>query len=341
MGMASPTRATVVRRSRAHRCMAAARPRWPAFQRRPMSLRWFNGRTSTATVNDDLAAIYKYGDSDMGSCQERVQPTAWRPGPGTAPYRSGPGNWEWDRTKPVVGDFNGDGQRRPRCDLQVRRQRHGRACQERVGQRPGRPIRWATPYRSGPGNWEWDRTKPVVGDFNGDGHDDLAAIYKYGDSDMGVLVKHGSSLAYAGPVWTAPYRSGPGNWEWDRTKPVVGDFNGDGHDDLAAIYKYGDSDMGVLVKRGSPTGLTPGLGVDAPYRSGPGNWEWDRTKPVVGDFNGDGHDDLAAIYKYGDSDMGMLVKSGTARPDARARVDGPVPQWPRELGMGPDQARCR
>ena len=165
------------------------------------------------------------------------------------------------------------------------------------------PTVW---WDSGPGNWIWASSKPLVGDFNGDGKPDIAIAYDYGNSDMGLLVLANTGTSFrAAQSW---YRSGPGGVNLWAAKLVAADFNGDGKPDIAALYDYGNNDTALLVF------INTGSSFRAPvswWNSGPGNWAWGSSTPLVGDFNGDGKPDVMVMYDYGNSDMGLLFLANT------------------------------
>jgi hypothetical protein len=161
-----------------------------------------------------------------------------------------------------------------------------------------------TLFRSGQHNWGVSSTKYTVsGDFDGDGTDELAAMYDYGNNDMAIIVFDGDGTSKTSATW---FRSGPNNWGVPYTKYLVaGDFNGDGKDEIAAMYDYGNNDMSMIVF----TSATPGTFTSASwFRTGVNNWGVPYTKYVTaGDFNGDGKAEIAAMYDYGSNDMSMIV----------------------------------
>jgi hypothetical protein len=78
-------------------------------------------------------------------------------------------------------------------------------------------------------SWDATRTKPVAGDFNGDGRDDIGAFYDYTGSSTAVWAWSAKSSG----GFNAPTRMWDSTtWDATRTKPVSGDFNGDGRDDI-------------------------------------------------------------------------------------------------------------
>ena len=189
--------------------------------------------------------------------------------------------------KPLTGDFNGDG----RDDIVLIRQSSG----------------WHTvpvAFANGSGGWTitngnggsfaaWTATsdvRPLTGDFNGDGRDDIALIRQLsGWHTVPVAFANGSG------GWTITNADVGSFAEWAATsdvRPLTGDFNGDGRDDIALIRQ-----------------VSGWYTVPVAFANGSGGWNitngsvgdfagWAATsnvKPLTGDFNGDGRDDIALI----------------------------------------------
>jgi subtilisin-like proprotein convertase family protein len=137
----------------------------------------------------------------------------------------------------------------------------------------------------------------VTGDFNGDGHTDLA-VANAGDNNLSVLLGNGDGSFAAQTtiyVGNTPYAL------------VVGDFDGDGDTDLA-VANGGDNNLSVLLGNGDGSfaaQTTIDVG-DNPYAL------------VTGDFNGDSDTDLATVNRGGD-DVTVLLGHGdgtfTAQPE--------------------------
>lgn len=124
-----------------------------------------------------------------------------------------------------------------------------------------------------------------VGDFNGDGKDDIASA---SGSSVYMKLSNAGSFAFTGftsQTWfltTTPPQA-PQNPLWGSSDYTwIGDFNGDNRDDIASAV---GSSVRVHLSTGSSfTSQT--WNVTGPW-SVPG---WNR----VGDFNGDGRDDIAS-----------------------------------------------
>ncbi len=146
-------------------------------------------------------------------------------------------------------------------------------------------------------------TGPVgvaIGDFNGDGHPDLAVVNSNSNT---VSVLLGTANGTFGPQTTYAV----GAFPFD---VAIGDFNGDGHPDLA-VTNEGSTTVSVLLGKADGT-----FGTQTPYAVG--------FRPLgvaIGDFNGDGHPDLA-VTNSGDNTVSVLLSTSkpTAAPVSRFMV---------------------
>jgi len=298
------------------------------------ALGWSSGLGAWNSANNKLAA----GDFNHDGYQDIVsfynypanrQVKAWvwlNDGSGNylAPqvwWDSGVGNWDWAGTKLAVGDYNGDNQDDMVVFYGYAAQRQTRAF---VFTASGSgtfnaPVVW---WDSGAGNWDWDGTKLQVGDFNGDGSDDLAAFYGYfvQRQTRAFVFTAGASTFHSPSVW---WDSGPGNWDWAGTKLSSGDFDNDNKDDLLAFYGYFTQHQtrAFVFKAGAANIFNnPSIWWD----SGAGNWDWSGTKLQVGDFDSNSGSDIAALYGYGGNQTRIFVFS--ANPSA-ARFNSPGMWW--------------
>ncbi len=149
----------------------------------------------------------------------------------------------------------------------------------------------------------------VPGDFNGDGHLDLAVVdtTAYGAAEVSVLLGNGDGTFQ--PARTTPLGVfGPFSL-------VAGDFNGDGRLDLAFTDAEHNT-VEILLGNGDGTfqpAETVAAGIDGPL--------------VAGDFNGDGRLDLAVANEYS-NDVSVLLGNGdgTFQPQLTYAVGGLDPQ---------------
>lgn len=166
----------------------------------------------------------------------------------------------------------------------------------------------------------------AAGDYDGDGYHDLAVGAPY--EDVGAIANSGYIFTFrGGPGGLVPW-SGFGqtlgaNETDDRYGEALaaGDFDGDGRDDLA-IASPGEDTLGVVnagylfVYRGGAAGLTGWFGLHhqsiGPVLEG----EFFGKVLTVGDWHGDGRDDLAVGAPYLDDGKGAVwaFASATAAP---------------------------
>jgi hypothetical protein len=192
--------------------------------------------------------------------------TIWATGQGTGGYA----NKHW------IGDFNGDG-------IDDKLQLVGTGdwwVALSIGTSFSGEVPWAL-------NQDAGATKYFVGDFNGDGLSDILS-YRISTGEWKV------SLAKQNKA-TGVYSFGlPLRWSinlfTNTSQPLVGDFNGDGKDDILSISTPKDKIFKVALSNGNSFNLSTtwksfkDLNYDGIY---------------VGDFDGDGDCDLS-IYKYSD-----------------------------------------
>ncbi|MFE0775327.1 FG-GAP-like repeat-containing protein [Streptomyces sp. NPDC058861] len=176
-------------------------------------------------------------------------------------------------------------------------------------------------------SWGWYTSMRLTsGDYNGDGRDDVAALYTYaGSGDVWAFYTFPSRQD---GTFDAPRRAldGPAGWSTtSRMQIVSGDFDGDGLDDIAALRTEVNGALGLhtFIAQSGNTFRAPSRSW---YVSNQGKDFWgsgERTRIVSGDFNGDGRDDIAALYGYESGDLGLHT--------FLSQTDGgfakPVPSW--------------
>jgi len=182
----------------------------------------------------------------------------------------------WNEQKWLTGDFNGDGrddlanvfQNGRRADIDVYVSNNGSFTNQR----------WATQQ----GGF-WNNQKWLVGDFNGDGLDDLAKVFNDGNqASIDVHLSNGSNFTIG--RWATRQGGFANNQKW-----LVGDFNGDGRDDFANVFNDANqASINVYLSNGNSL-------ENVVWATQQGGFSEDQ-KWLTGDFNGDGRDDLANVF---------------------------------------------
>jgi hypothetical protein len=185
----------------------------------------------------------------------------------------------------VAADFNGDG----KLDVATADFSQG-AVSILLGNGDG-TFQQSTEYIAGSGP-----VSLVAADFNGDGKLDLAVA---NDAGVSILFGNGDGTFQAPVNYSA---------EYDPTSVATADFNGDGKPDLAVAVSCGDPQCdegygGVYILLNNGNGsfqspveymLTAAVPLDA----------------AVGDFNGDGIEDLITADGHLSGDVSVLLGNG-------------------------------
>ncbi|MBT2442209.1 VCBS repeat-containing protein [Streptomyces sp. ISL-36] len=290
----------------------------------------------TGDGRDDVVALYDDGNGTSGLWVW----SALAGGGFAAPVRwwqSAPGALDWSRSKLVAGDFTGDG----KSDVAVLYNSGGypdgaRATSLLTFTSTGSSFSAPVTAWASSGSWTWAYSKPVSGDFNGDGKTDIGVLYDGSPDGASPRVTKFFTFTSTGAGFTAPAvgwdSSSPniGSWTWSYSKPLTGDFNGDGKTDLAMFYNdnpgtsgIGASSIRLLTSTGSGFN-TPSTAWSS---STVGSFTWAYSKPVTGDFNGDGKTDVGVLYDSSpDGTFPRVTKFFTFTSSGTTFAD-PVSAW--------------
>ena len=197
-----------------------------------------------------------------------------------------------------VGDFTGDG----KDDVVVLFEQGGQVSMD-VNASTGTTFarnRWITQQGTWYGGTTW-----LVGDFNGDGRDDLSTRYsQVGQICVDVYLSTGSAFVLQ------PWSVRQGDWLPDMVW-FAGDFDGDGRCDLANLFNQsGSISIDVRLSFGTTFAAIR-------WATQSGGW-LEGMLWRVGDYNGDGRDDLCSIFNHGGS-ISMDVHASTGNSFARSR----------------------
>jgi hypothetical protein len=172
--------------------------------------------------------------------------------------------------------------------------------------------------------------KAVPGDFNGDGHADLALVggsgwttvpVAFGTSTAGTYTL--SNVAFAGLGAFPTFASQAG------VKAVAGDFDGDGKSDIALTggslwntipFARSNGDGTFTLNSGKTLASFPGLATVA------------GVKAVAGDFNGDGKADIALVGGSGWGNIPLALGDGTGGFSFFNPVVASFPGWASAAG---------
>ena len=162
-------------------------------------------------------------------------------------------------------------------------------------------------YDSGAGNYAASYTtdKVVAGDFDGDGAEELAAVYRY--PETGKYSLHKFDIWTGGASYTnLIYKKDDIDASKIAGRVVSCNYDGDSIDDVVCMYDNSQVLSNGIINYGFR--FTSGVntwGVTQLYSSSAGVYDADRSTYLMlaGDFRGTGRDDIVTFYKIPIADI--------------------------------------
>jgi hypothetical protein len=172
---------------------------------------------------------------------------------------------------------------------------------------------------------------PVVGDFDGDGKDDIALTGGHGWNSIPIAYSGGANTGF--PRVTNALVGDFAKWAaTSGVQAVPGDYNGDGRGDLALVGPSGSwNSIPVAFSNGdgtfSVTNVTVGAFASLAATSG--------ATAVAGDFDGDGKGDIALTGPSGWSGVPVAFSNGDGSFRITNATIGSFATWASRAGAIP------
>ncbi|WP_181188361.1 FG-GAP-like repeat-containing protein [Actinopolyspora mortivallis] len=192
----------------------------------------------------------------------------------------------------LSGDFNGDG----RSDVALFKQGESGGVYVALGGESGFGA-----FRLWHGYFAPQGERPAVGDFNGDGKDDIVTFLgndATNNGDVYVSLSTGDAFIEDDDKWHDYFGL-------DDERPAVGDFNGDGKDDIITFLGNDTN---------NPNDVYVSLSTGSAFVEDNDKWHdyfgLENERPAVGDFNGDGKDDIITFMNDGEGGAYVALSAG-------------------------------
>lgn len=222
-------------------------------------------------------------------------------------------------TQRIHGDFNGDGLE----DAVVPHRRPSNGglnlwMLASTGAGFEAPALWS----SNPAGFLYLSHRPIGGDFNGDGLDDLILAHRRAASGgLNLWFFESTGKGFEAPVLWA---DGPAGFLYDSSRLSAGDFTGDGLDDVLVDHERA-SDGGMNLWVFASTGNS--LAAPSAWAQGPEGFSFDAHRLQAGDFNGDGRDDALVVHRRssnGGVNLWVFPSAGSGFGQPQLWADNPT-----------------
>jgi len=173
------------------------------------------------------------------------------------------------------------------------------------------------------------KLKTAIGDFDGDGKADVAALRNEGSgrSTLHILRSDGNALT-GFPVWDSATAGGGMAWDWTQARVVAGNVTGTGSDqldDIVVAYPLSTASWQLRVFRSTSTPTALSFATPTVWQT----MTSDLNKITVhaGDFNGDGRTDVGEVQDLGSRiSLWIHISNGSAFSSVRW-YDDPARSW--------------
>ncbi|MGH7931413.1 MAG: FG-GAP repeat domain-containing protein, partial [Candidatus Binatia bacterium] len=167
-------------------------------------------------------------------------------------------------------------------------------------------------------DWSTQDYDLYPGDFNGDSRTDLLYVAKSSNQVSGIALSDGSGPNIAHQSWPSNHLGI--TWYGEYYKPIIGDFNGDGKDDVF-MHRQSPGDHFVILTQASTSKL---LGIAQTIPNSHMGLVWSADEHVIqaGDFNNNGRSELILQGR------GPLTTHAIVGPTTGGQFTGsPVQTW--------------
>ncbi|MEV6907718.1 trypsin-like serine protease [Amycolatopsis sp. NPDC051071] len=136
---------------------------------------------------------------------------------------------------------------------------------------------------------------PTVSDFSGDGKDDIAVFTRTDTADVFAAVSDGAKFVGNSVKWHDRFAT-------NNEVPLAGDFDGDSKTDIVTFTRGTLGDVYVALSDGGKF-----VGDSQQWH---GDFAFGEEIPAVGDFDGDGKDDIAVFTRGTGADVYVANSNG-------------------------------
>ncbi len=138
--------------------------------------------------------------------------------------------------------------------------------------------------------WRIDKNPRLLGDFNGDGLDDIIG---FGNASTYVSLATSTGFQSA-QHWISDFTYDVAGWRVEKNPRLVGDVNGDGKDDIVG---FANTSTVVSLSTGNSFKTAETWVNEFSYEIH--DWRINEHPRFLADVNGDGKDDIVGFYKNG------------------------------------------